>query len=109
HTLVFRTTPCPPSLPTLSLHDALPIFVVARRAVQRHLRSLPHDLIDARIGDRRMVDVLDVDIHHVRRAVGQSVVHDDLADSAPEDRKSTRLNSSHDQISYAVFGLKKKK
>src|SRR3982750_3990836 len=25
---------------------------------------------------------------------------------APEDRKSTRLNSSHDQISYAVFCLK---
>src|SRR3989440_3965642 len=28
---------------------------------------------------------------------------------AEEDRKSTRLNSSHDQISYAVFCLKKKK
>src|SRR2546428_1210960 len=28
---------------------------------------------------------------------------------APRDRKSTRLNSSHDQISYAVFCLKKKK
>src|SRR2546421_4720760 len=27
----------------------------------------------------------------------------------PKDRKSTRLNSSHDQISYAVFCLKKKK
>src|SRR2546428_9895099 len=27
----------------------------------------------------------------------------------PLDRKSTRLNSSHDQISYAVFCLKKKK
>src|SRR5256712_3543239 len=27
----------------------------------------------------------------------------------PVDRKSTRLNSSHDQISYAVFCLKKKK
>src|SRR2546428_9785655 len=27
----------------------------------------------------------------------------------PRDRKSTRLNSSHDQISYAVFCLKKKK
>src|SRR2546421_4162465 len=27
---------------------------------------------------------------------------------AQEDRKSTRLNSSHDQISYAVFCLKKK-
>src|SRR2546428_6750355 len=34
-----------------------------------------------------------------------------LADVAEEflDRKSTRLNSSHDQISYAVFCLKKKK
>src|SRR2546428_9997278 len=28
---------------------------------------------------------------------------------SPSDRKSTRLNSSHDQISYAVFCLKKKK
>src|SRR2546428_4651047 len=33
-----------------------------------------------------------------------------MATSAAEpDRKSTRLNSSHDQISYAVFCLKKKK
>src|SRR2546430_7637081 len=31
------------------------------------------------------------------------------AQSAAEDRKSTRLNSSHSQISYAVFCLKKKK
>src|SRR2546430_6338702 len=29
-------------------------------------------------------------------------------DGAPRDRKSTRLNSSHSQISYAVFCLKKK-
>src|SRR2546430_4283013 len=29
--------------------------------------------------------------------------------AVPEDRKSTRLNSSHSQISYAVFCLKKKK
>src|SRR2546430_11272569 len=29
--------------------------------------------------------------------------------SLPTDRKSTRLNSSHSQISYAVFCLKKKK
>src|SRR5206468_6258470 len=33
---------------------------------------------------------------------------DHLTDGG-EDRKSTRLNSSHDQISYAVFCLKKKK
>src|SRR5688572_31126544 len=32
-----------------------------------------------------------------------------IADLAVEDRKSTRLNSSHSQISYAVFCLKKKK
>src|SRR2546430_16784104 len=32
-----------------------------------------------------------------------------LARSAAKDRKSTRLNSSHSQISYAVFCLKKKK
>src|SRR5215211_1305081 len=35
----------------------------------------------------------------------------DLApgEPAPDDRKSTRLNSSHTVISYAVFCLKKKK
>src|SRR2546428_6977234 len=31
-----------------------------------------------------------------------------LRPASPADRKSTRLNSSHDQISYAVFCLKKK-
>src|SRR5688572_32717780 len=31
-----------------------------------------------------------------------------LGGAAPGDRKSTRLNSSHSQISYAVFCLKKK-
>src|SRR5206468_10886696 len=31
------------------------------------------------------------------------------AGNETRDRKSTRLNSSHDQISYAVFCLKKKK
>src|SRR2546428_8260619 len=37
-------------------------------------------------------------------------VHDeDVAVGSDGDRKSTRLNSSHDQISYAVFCLKKKK
>src|SRR4051794_41526970 len=37
--------------------------------------------------------------------------HFDVADADPEriDRKSTRLNSSHPSISYAVFCLKKKK
>src|SRR5206468_10918046 len=37
---------------------------------------------------------------------GQLPAHQGVLD---QDRKSTRLNSSHDQISYAVFCLKKKK
>src|SRR3989440_3211943 len=40
------------------------------------------------------------------RAYGRDAV---VIDVSVEDRKSTRLNSSHDQISYAVFCLKKKK
>src|SRR2546430_9117386 len=52
---------------------------------------------------------------HGRRAVGagggvgnRAVPGDGTADRTG-DRKSTRLNSSHSQISYAVFCLKKKK
>src|SRR5688572_31176993 len=50
-----------------------------------------------------------------RALVGLSFVSADLnqafqyINQALEDRKSTRLNSSHSQISYAVFCLKKKK
>src|SRR5436309_4835764 len=36
------------------------------------------------------------------------IVHGLLATARPRDRKSTRLNSSHVKISYAVFCLKKK-
>src|SRR4051812_49841976 len=42
-------------------------------------------------------------------AEGASVVVDNTNPSPAEDRKSTRLNSSHMSISYAVFCLKKKK
>src|SRR5216683_6966562 len=44
---------------------------------------------------------------HQRRHLGPRV-GDELVELR-QDRKSTRLNSSHDQISYAVFCLKKKK
>src|SRR6266498_3679469 len=43
---------------------------------------------------------------HVRAAVTDGL---EGADGLAEDRKSTRLNSSHVRISYAVFCLKKKK
>src|SRR2546428_3798023 len=39
----------------------------------------------------------------------ETVLNLGLNDATVLDRKSTRLNSSHDQISYAVFCLKKKK
>src|SRR5437660_7450076 len=62
---------------TLSLHDALPIFLcrLAIRCQGRHLYPTPSF-------DYGIFDL---------------------------DRKSTRLNSSHVAISYAVFCLKKKK
>src|SRR5690606_41339086 len=41
--------------------------------------------------------------------VGHQVPFDDALDIYTRDRKSTRLNSSHVKISYAVFCLKKKK
>src|SRR2546430_10121002 len=42
-------------------------------------------------------------------AVGTGIAGFPLEECAKIDRKSTRLNSSHSQISYAVFCLKKKK
>src|SRR2546421_4723671 len=45
----------------------------------------------------------------VRRSAVRYQSYPPNPSSSPSDRKSTRLNSSHDQISYAVFCLKKKK
>src|SRR5437588_6867601 len=60
------------------------------------------------VGGRRREDRLDA------RAVGQAPLEDralvvDVLADVLGDRKSTRLNSSHTVISYAVFCLKKKK
>src|SRR5690348_18092183 len=67
------------------------------------------------LGDRRVGDQLAVDQHLAEeepRAEGlgeHAGVLAHPADPRPLDRKSTRLNSSHPSISYAVFCLKKKK
>src|SRR5436305_11458584 len=64
---------------TLSLHDALPIYPFVDETI--------------RLVDRAVL------VHRVQQCVrGMGI-----------DRKSTRLNSSHVRISYAVFCLKKKK
>src|SRR5690606_41621393 len=44
----------------------------------------------------------------LRQPVGAGLLHRVLGGDDEEDRKSTRLNSSHVKISYAVFCLKKK-
>src|SRR2546430_7500972 len=62
------------------------------------------------VGDERLVRA---DAHVGRDIVvldvaDQRMDQDAVGDLEREDRKSTRLNSSHSQISYAVFCLKKK-
>src|SRR6266496_5835017 len=66
---------------TLSLHDALPISLERRLVATDHQRGAALRQRDRAAGPRRV----------------------------EQDRKSTRLNSSHVEISYAVFCLKKKK
>src|SRR2546428_9066669 len=48
------------------------------------------------------------DLHAAGRELGGAAGVSDKNAGPVVDRKSTRLNSSHDQISYAVFCLKKK-
>src|SRR2546430_9771887 len=53
------------------------------------------------------VDVADAKAHEILLVRGEKLVFPKRLNAI--DRKSTRLNSSHSQISYAVFCLKKKK
>src|SRR5436305_11743638 len=76
----FFNAPAPTEIYTLSLHDALPIFTGLWQVSGRNDVSYR-----ARVA---------MDCVYARRR---------------KDRKSTRLNSSHVRISYAVFCLKKKK
>src|SRR2546427_6524479 len=75
---------------TLSLHDALPIYTEIHRVI-------------GLIGGMSWESSAEY-----YRLINQGV-RDRLGPLRSADRKSTRLNSSHSQISYAVFCLKKKK
>src|SRR5437588_11117764 len=79
---LFNHTP-PTEIYTLSLHDALPICV---GSILRHASQIA--------------------CHQPRRSAKELISNQF---SWKGDRKSTRLNSSHTVISYAVFCLKKKK
>src|SRR5690606_40446591 len=105
---IICSTDSPPThIPTLPLHDALPIFRTpysvsfgARRkrypnrrryTCERHMHDMANRLTGLS-GSERITPPARR-FGRVRRA---------------RDRKSTRLNSSHVKISYAVFCLKKK-
>src|SRR3712207_7155304 len=81
---------------TLSLHDALPIYDHERCTRGRRGRGRAGQRADAGAGRLERSS-------GGRRAVGRH-----RRRGAAADRKSTRLNSSHANISYAVFCLKKK-
>src|SRR5438309_4936456 len=65
--------------------------------------------LDDPLDQRRLVSKIDVieKTLRIEFAVDQGIAP--INRQAPRDRKSTRLNSSHSSISYAVFCLKKKK
>src|SRR5690606_40891707 len=108
--LCFFSQVIPPTATcTLSLHDALPICVEVCPTLPRTV--LVHQPRGPIGGDPRAVDVPRCGCFQPG-AVPRQRLH-----PRPErdeygvevDRKSTRLNSSHVKISYAVFCLKKKK
>src|SRR3712207_8237333 len=79
-------------------------------------RSHPPGEPVARVGrEARQLGEREVDLDHAGPAVPPLDVADEVfgqlgaREVLEEDRKSTRLNSSHANISYAVFCLKKKK
>src|SRR5688572_31346814 len=103
-TLAFYNDPATDEISTLSLHDALPICEDLLEQLIGHLRVGDRDLAEERF-DGRIVLQFRFELL-VRLRVDPA---DEEAGHRREDRKSTRLNSSHSQISYAVFCLKKKK
>src|SRR5438445_13428987 len=85
----FFNDPATTDIYTLSLHDALPISVAGQRRQGDEQ------------GSRRVV--------HDDGVFGAGQLDEEVTAERVADRKSTRLNSSHANISYAVFCLKKKK
>src|SRR5699024_12330812 len=93
--LSFVTHPSTTYLYTLSLHDALPILFFGFGNTQLSFVVFRHPLAEGVNQGSWWVSHCGFDVGSV---FGQH----------HEDRKSTRLNSSHVSISYAVFCLKKK-
>src|SRR3712207_7370140 len=94
---MIRRPPRSTLFPYTTLFRSLAQPAVARRA-RAGVRLA--DEAEARVGER---------LGGGGAIVGRAVVNDYRLEVGERDRKSTRLNSSHANISYAVFCLKKKK
>src|SRR5690606_41782078 len=92
---------------TLSLHDALPIFTVeAADEIQLiEIFDISGRLLQA---TRPAAGSVLLDLTHRRAGIYFFKIRTSHGTAMRKDRKSTRLNSSHVKISYAVFCLKKK-
>src|SRR5207245_4387065 len=97
------TNPSPSLFFTLSLHDALPICAGHHSTYSLDRWRRKRRKAYCRVSIR----TLGANCCSARHRAIQYVDSWEIADVA--DRKSTRLNSSHGSISYAVFCLKKKK
>src|SRR2546430_8266263 len=106
HLFFFFNDTAPPEIYTLPLHDALPIS--NRRAYPEKIEEKTPGWLRrfyARVGSQGAEGLGTLSNDDILAVVGILV---ELRNGRGEiDRKSTRLNSSHSQISYAVFCLKK--
>src|SRR5690606_41291815 len=96
YSIFFTATP-PHEIYTLSLHDALPISRRVAFLRPRIIRAIQHYF-----DSNGFVEVETPVLHPILGGANARPF------STHQDRKSTRLNSSHVKISYAVFCLKKK-
>src|SRR5689334_24269853 len=96
HLFFFFTDTATTEIYTLSLHDALPISLMKSELP----RQRP-------CGENAFAVSEQLDV--VVRGARLRRPSKDRRPCGSRDRKSTRLNSSHSSISYAVFCLKKKK
>src|SRR5690606_41487482 len=97
---LFVHTPPTTQISTLSLHDALPIYLKAIDALTHcRTRALGASYYRCKLNHAEIEQ-----LHSCRHRSCYVCTHKQRL----EDRKSTRLNSSHVKISYAVFCLKKK-
>src|SRR5204862_7657500 len=107
--LFFLNDPATPEIYTLSLHDALPIFGLERLLEACRGRGVGEDTLEAARGAVRNFHGVVQQMSGDRRTLEILLANAGGAEGGTQrDRKSTRLNSSHVEISYAVFCLKKK-